>query len=151
MFCRLWDAALMLYIPSMPCQLSLVVHSFICLFIYETFDEWMLCFGVGDTDVNRTKATCCKAHMYGNGSVSTFATSFPGESGFFKEGMTLNWTLKNKGFFRFKLGIGWRENSWQRDWFQKKEQRGKTDRDMLKLSAENLESKGRDSGQRCGE
>ena len=41
----------------------------------------MLCFGVGDTDVNRTKATYCKAHMYGNGSVSTFATSFPGESG----------------------------------------------------------------------
>lgn len=28
---------------------------------------------------------------------------------------------------------------------------GKTDRDMLKLSAENLESKGRDYGQRFGE
>ena len=81
MFCRLWNAAPMLYIPRMLCQLILLVRSFICLSICETFAEWMLCFGVGDADMNKTKATCSKAHMYGNISVGIFAASFPGESG----------------------------------------------------------------------
>lgn len=61
--------------PDMPviCQLILLVHSFIYLLIYGTFAEWMLytrsCFGVGDTDMNKAKATPSKAHMYGNISV----------------------------------------------------------------------------------
>lgn len=100
----------------------------------------MLRFGVGDTDMNRTKGTCCKAHVYSDVSVSTFATSFPGESGDSSRVDDLELNVKEQGVCWVQFGD--RVKAFLAEGLvSEKEKRSKTDRDMLKLSAENLESK----------